>query len=58
MPMPHRDHPHLSREERFFEVLDAFLGTSAGYLDVVVPMPGQWVSPHRGAPAMPQEALS
>jgi len=58
MPMPHRDNPHLSREERFFEVLDAFLGTSAGYPDVVVPMPGQCVSPHRGAPAMPQEALS
>ena len=56
--MPHRDHPRLSREERFFEVLDVFLRTSAGYLDVVVPMPGQCVSPHRGAPAMPQEALS
>jgi hypothetical protein len=56
--MPHRDHPHLSRKDRFFEVLDAFLRTSAGYPDVVVTMPGQCVSSHRGVPAMPQEALS
>ena len=58
MPDAAQNHPHPSREDRFFEVLDAFLRTSAGYLDVVVPMPGQCVLPHRGASARPQEALS
>jgi hypothetical protein len=58
MPDAAQGSPDLSREDRFFEALDAFLRTSAGYLDVVVPMPGQCVSPHRGAPARPQEALS
>jgi len=56
--MPCSYHPHPNREDRIFEVIDAFLGTSAVYADVVVPLPGQCVSPHRGATARPQEASS
>lgn len=33
------NYPHMSREEEYFEALEAFLRTSAGYLDVAQGMP-------------------
>lgn len=44
------DFPHRTREDRYFEVLAAFLRTSAGYFDVAVPMPCQGMSRDRNAP--------
>jgi hypothetical protein len=32
---------HLTRQEPYFELLDDFLKTSARYLDVDAPLPGQ-----------------
>lgn len=36
--------PHLSREDPYLDALEAFLRTSAGYLDVEAPAPGRGFS--------------
>jgi hypothetical protein len=52
MPHAEPDYPHTTREERYFEVLETCIQTSAGYLDVDQPMPGRYVSPESGKRAV------
>jgi len=35
------NHPHQTREDRYFEALEDFLRTSAGYFEIDEVMPGQ-----------------
>jgi len=51
------DFPRGTREDRYFEVLAAFLRTSAGYFDVDEPMPGQAMSQDRNDRAVRFDAL-
>lgn len=49
--------PQHTREDRYFEVLEAFIRTSAGYLDVDARMPGQGVTRQWDERATPVKTL-
>jgi len=53
-----QNHTHSPREDAYFEVLEAFIRTSAGYLDVGLRLPEKGVPRHRHETATPVRACA
>jgi hypothetical protein len=52
-----QNHPHPTREDAYFEALEAFIRTSAGYLDVDHRLPQKGVTRHWYETATPVATL-